>query len=53
MTFNVPFTISEFPVSMNGNADVSKHDEKVSSGKLGIVSPNGTVLHFVDFAPRI
>ena len=51
MTFNVPFTTSEFPVSMNGDADLHKHDEKLNSGKLGIVSANGTVLRFVDFSP--
>ena len=51
MTFNVPFTTSEFPLNMNEDADIKKHDEKVNSGKLGIVSPGGTVLRFVDFSP--
>lgn len=51
MTFHVPFTTSEFPVSMNGDVDIINHDQKIDSGKLGIVNPNGTVLRFVDFAP--
>jgi quercetin dioxygenase-like cupin family protein len=51
MAFNVPFTTSEFPVSMNNNVDIVKHDERLQSGKLGIVNPGGTVLRFVDFAP--
>jgi len=51
MTFHVPFTTSEFPVSMNANADITKHDQKIGSGTLGIVNPGGTVLRFVDFGP--
>ena len=51
MTFYVPFTTSEFPVSMNRDVDIIKHDQKIDSGKLGIVNPGGTVLRFVDFAP--
>jgi quercetin dioxygenase-like cupin family protein len=51
MAFNVPFTTSQFPVSMNDDADIIKHDERLNSGKLGIVNPGGTVLRFVDFSP--
>lgn len=51
MTFNVPFTTSDFPVSMNKDTDIIRHDQRLSSGKLGIVNPGGTVLRFVDFAP--
>lgn len=51
MAFNVPFTTSQFPVSMNDNVDIKTHDARLASGKLGIVNPNGTVLRFVDFAP--
>lgn len=51
MAFSVAFTTSEFPVSMNDNIDIIKHDQRLQSGKLGIVNPNGTVLRFVDFAP--
>ncbi|KAK4502771.1 hypothetical protein PRZ48_006197 [Zasmidium cellare] len=51
MAFNVPFTTSQFPVSMNNDADISTHDTRLASSKLGIVNPGGTVLRFVDFAP--
>lgn len=51
MAFNVPFTTSQFPVSMNDNVDIQTHDARLASGRLGIVNPNGTVLRFVDFAP--
>ncbi|RVX67513.1 hypothetical protein B0A52_08866 [Exophiala mesophila] len=51
MAFNVPFTTSQFPVSLNDDVDISKHDELLGSKKLGIVNPRGTVLRFVDFAP--
>ncbi|KIW30687.1 uncharacterized protein PV07_06406 [Cladophialophora immunda] len=52
MTFHEVFTTSEFPVSMNNDVDIKKHDERVNSGKMGIVNPSGTVLRFVDFAPE-
>ena len=52
MPFNVAFTTSEFPVSMNDDVDVSKHDQRIESGKMGFVNPNGTVLRYVDFAPE-
>jgi quercetin dioxygenase-like cupin family protein len=45
------FTTSEFPVSFNNDVDIAKHDERVKSGKMGIVNPRGTVLRYVDFAP--
>lgn len=51
MAFNVPFSTSQFPVSLNNDADITKHDELLGSKKLGIVNPRGTVLRFVDFAP--
>lgn len=51
MAFCPAFTTSQFPVQMNNNIDITTHDERVSSGKLGIVNPKGTVLRFVDFAP--
>ena len=51
MAFNVPFTTARFPPSMKDNMDIAEHDARLSSGKLGIVNPNGTVLRCVDFAP--
>ena len=36
---------------MKDDVDIAEHDARLSSGKLGIVNPNGTVLRCVDFAP--
>jgi quercetin dioxygenase-like cupin family protein len=49
--FNVVYTTSEFPVSLNDNADLKTHDELMAKGQLGLVNPNGTVARMVDFAP--
>lgn len=43
---------TEFPAGLNDDQDVAKHEEKVASGKLGLVSSGGTVLRYVDFAPN-
>jgi hypothetical protein len=50
MAFNVPFT-TDFPASMNEDADIAAHESRLASGKLGLVNKNGTVLRFVDFSP--
>jgi len=50
MAMSVAYTTS-FPPDLNSNADVSAHDAKVASGKLGLVSGGGTVLRYVDFGP--
>ena len=52
MGFSVPFTTSSFPVNMTGEADIREHDKVISSGKLGLVNPGGTVCRYVDFAPE-
>ncbi|KIW93400.1 uncharacterized protein Z519_06005 [Cladophialophora bantiana CBS 173.52] len=49
--FNVIYTTSEMPVNMNGDQDISVHQSVMSSGKLGLVRPHGTVCRMVDFAP--
>ena len=49
--FNVSFTTSSFPVSMEDDKDISTHEEVMSTGQLGLVRPNGTVCRTVDFAP--
>lgn len=46
----VAYTTS-FPADLNKDADVSAHEEKAATGKLGLVSGGGTVLRYVDFAP--
>lgn len=51
MAFNVVYTTSQFPASVNNDADVKAHDELLSSKKLGLVNPNGTVCRRVDFSP--
>jgi quercetin dioxygenase-like cupin family protein len=52
MAFTVAYTTSEFPVDLNNDADIKKHEDLKASGKLGLVNPNGTVCRFVDFAPK-
>ena len=49
--FDVVYTTSEFPPSLNDNKDLKTHDDLMASKKLGLVSPNGTVCRIVDFAP--
>ncbi|MCJ1306177.1 hypothetical protein MMC08_008995 [Hypocenomyce scalaris] len=51
MAFNVIYTTSEFPPSLNDDADIASHDELMASEKLGLVNANGTVCRVVDFAP--
>ncbi|KAK5557527.1 hypothetical protein LTR46_004555 [Exophiala xenobiotica] len=51
MAFNVVYTTSQFPADLNSDKDLTTHDEVISSGKLGLVNPSGTVCLVVDFAP--
>lgn len=51
MAFDVVYTTSEMPVDLNANKDLTTHNDLVSSGKLGLVRPNGTVCRMVDFGP--
>lgn len=51
MAFNVIYTTSQFPADLNNDKDIKTHDQVTSSGKLGLVNPNGTVCRVVDFAP--
>ncbi|THW81538.1 hypothetical protein D6D15_10604 [Aureobasidium pullulans] len=51
MAFNVAYTTSQFPANLNDNADIKTYDKVLSSGKLGLVNPHGTVCRTVDFAP--
>jgi quercetin dioxygenase-like cupin family protein len=52
MGFNVIYTTSTFPASLNSDTDITTHDALLSSGKLGLVNPGGTVCRIVDFAPK-
>ena len=49
--FNVVYATDQFPASLSNDTDIATSDAIVSSGKLGLVSPNGTVCRMVDFAP--
>ncbi|GJC97792.1 cupin [Colletotrichum higginsianum] len=51
MAFNVAYTTSEFPASLDNDVDIKKHDHLVGSNTLGLVNQNGTVCRIVDFAP--
>lgn len=46
-----PAYTTTFPADLNNDADVTDHEKKMESGKLGLVSGGGTVLRYVDFAP--
>lgn len=51
VSWNVAYTTSSFPVSLNDDADITTHNNLMSKGTLGLVNPNGTVLRIVDFGP--
>ncbi|KAI5369894.1 Putative rmlC-like cupin domain superfamily, rmlC-like jelly roll protein [Septoria linicola] len=50
LSMSVAYT-TQFPADLNDHADVALHQQKLDSGKLGLVSGGGTVLRYVDFAP--
>ena len=49
--FNVVYTTSSFPASLNEETDITVHKRLMSEGKLGLVNPGGTVFRIVDFGP--
>jgi quercetin dioxygenase-like cupin family protein len=51
MGFNEIYTTSEFPASLNSDADIKIHNDLMASKKLGLINPGGTVCRIVDFAP--
>ncbi|KAL3423887.1 cupin [Phlyctema vagabunda] len=51
MGFDVVYTTSQFPPSLNEDEDIKKHDKLMASNKLGLVDPGGSVCRIVDFAP--
>ncbi|KAK4998148.1 hypothetical protein LTR66_002561 [Elasticomyces elasticus] len=50
MAFNVVYT-TKFPPDLNDDKDITAHDTLLSSAKLGLVNPGGSVCRQVDFAP--
>ena len=51
MAFNVIYTTSVSPPSLSDETDINTHDSLMSSGKLGLVNPHGSVCRMVDFGP--
>lgn len=51
MGFNVVYTTSAMPVSLENDGDITAHDNIMKAGTLGLVNPGGTVCRIVDFAP--
>jgi hypothetical protein len=51
MGFNQIYT-NPFPADLSNDADIAFHDEKISSGNLGLVAKSGTVCRMVDFSPE-
>lgn len=51
LSFNVVYSASQFPVSLDENIDIKTHDDLVAGGALGLTIPHGTVARMVDFAP--
>ncbi|OQV08101.1 Cupin domain-containing protein [Cladophialophora immunda] len=45
------YTTSEPLPNLNEDADIKKHNEKVAAGKVGLVSPGGSVCRLTDFSP--
>lgn len=51
MGFNVVYTTSSMPASLESDRDISAHDDLMKAGTLGLVNPGGSVCRIVDFAP--
>ena len=46
------YATTQFPADLNEDSDFKTYQDIKAAGKLGIVSPNGTVCRVVDFAPH-
>ena len=51
MAFNVIYTTTGMPPTLDEDTDIKAHEALMASQSLGIVNSNGTVLRMVDFAP--
>ncbi|KAL8851870.1 MAG: hypothetical protein Q9221_003192 [Calogaya cf. arnoldii] len=51
MAFNVVYSTTVPKPSVTNDTDISTHESVMESGKLGLVSPNGSVCRMVDFGP--
>lgn len=45
------YTTSESLPDLNIDADIKTHQSKVAKGKIGLISPNGSVCRITDFSP--
>ncbi|KEF58413.1 uncharacterized protein A1O9_06339 [Exophiala aquamarina CBS 119918] len=45
------YTTSEPTPNLNQDLDIKKHEEKVTGGRIGLVSPGGSVCRMCDFSP--
>ncbi|RFU35183.1 hypothetical protein B7463_g1154, partial [Scytalidium lignicola] len=53
MAFNLLYTTSKFPTSLNEEQDIIAHEKLIASRIPRLVNPNGTVLRMVDTAPGV
>ncbi|EPE04164.1 cupin domain protein [Ophiostoma piceae UAMH 11346] len=51
MQMSVAWTTPQFPVKVDGDQDITAHDALMAKGSIGLVSPGGTVLRYVDLSP--
>ena len=51
MQMAVAWTTPQFPVTVDGDQDIAAHDARMAAGAMGLVSPGGTVLRYVDLSP--
>ncbi|KAH8815381.1 cupin domain protein [Xylogone sp. PMI_703] len=49
--FNLIYTTSKFPPSLNEEEDIVDHEKLIASKAVKLVNPNGTTLRMVDTAP--
>lgn len=51
VSMNLIYTTSEPIPNLNDDVDIKTHEQKVASGKIGLVSPQGSVCRMCDFSP--
>lgn len=51
LAIDLVYTTNVFPPNLQDATDINSHEEAISSGSVGLVSPNGTICRIVDFMP--
>ena len=51
VAFHIAYATSRMPVWLTDEEDMIMHENVMTSNKLGLVNPGGTVCRVVDFAP--